>query len=118
MDVDELKDQCENQPDLIVLSVGGGGLFCGVMEGLIRNGWEDTSILAVETYGAASLNSSVKAGELVALESINTIATSLGAKQVAAKALEYAQHYKVTPALVSDEACAKACIRFADDHLF
>ena len=49
--VDELKEQCSEQPDMIILSVGGGGLMCGVMQGLIRNGWTDTTILAVETEG-------------------------------------------------------------------
>ncbi|MEA4987445.1 MAG: pyridoxal-phosphate dependent enzyme, partial [Anaerovorax sp.] len=73
--IDELKGQCEKQPDLIVLSVGGGGLLCGVVEGLIRNKWTDTKVLAVETFGSASLYHAVKAGELIELESINTIAT-------------------------------------------
>lgn len=112
--VDELKQQCTEQPDLIVLSVGGGGLLCGVVEGLVRNGWEDTHILAVETGGAASLYKSVQADRLVTLTAIESIATSLGAKKVADKALEYAQQYNVTPYLVTDEAAMHACVLFAD----
>lgn len=27
------------KPGVVVLSVGGGGLFCGVVQGLRRNGW-------------------------------------------------------------------------------
>ncbi|MDA3913308.1 pyridoxal-phosphate dependent enzyme [Oleiagrimonas sp.] len=50
------------KPDAIVLSVGGGGLLCGVMEGLHRHGWGQVPVLAVETQGAASFNSAVKAG--------------------------------------------------------
>lgn len=113
--VDEIKEQCVEQPDLIILSVGGGGLLCGIIEGLIRNGWEDTKVLAVETFGAASLYNSVKEGQLTCLDKIDTFATSLGAKQVAPKALEYANEYNVTPVLVTDEACARACVNFADD---
>lgn len=112
--VDELKEQCAEQPDLIILSVGGGGLLCGVAEGLRRNGWEDTHILAVETKGAASLYKSVQAARLVTLTAIESIATSLGAKRVAQKALEYALSYNVTPYLVTDEAAMRSCARFAD----
>lgn len=52
--VDELTEQCSQQPDLIILSVGGGGLLNGVIEGLVRNHWENTHVLAVETKGAES----------------------------------------------------------------
>ncbi len=40
------------KPDAVVLSVGGGGLLSGVVEGLQRNGWGDVPVLAVETHGA------------------------------------------------------------------
>ena len=112
--VDELKEQCGVQPDLIVLSVGGGGLLCGVVEGLARNGWEDTPILAVETEGAASLYKSVEADTLITLDKIDSIATSLGAKRVAQQALAYAKEYNVIPYLVTDEAAMRSCARFAD----
>jgi len=112
--VDELKEQCAGKPDLIILSVGGGGLLCGVVEGLRRNGWEDTRILAVETKGAASLYKSVQAGRLVTLNAIESVATSLGAKRVAHKALDYALSYNVTPYLVTDEAAMRSCAQFAD----
>ena len=45
---------------MLVLSVGGGGLLCGVIEGLIKVGWPDVPVVAVETEGAASLARSVK----------------------------------------------------------
>lgn len=114
--VDELKEQCEEQPDLIILSVGGGGLLCGVVEGLIKNQWTATNILAIETEGSASLYKSIKENKLITLDGIDTIATSLGAKQVSATALEYSQKYNIIPYLVTDESSAKACVRFADDY--
>ncbi|MEO1368546.1 MAG: pyridoxal-phosphate dependent enzyme, partial [Acidobacteriota bacterium] len=49
-------------PDAVVLSVGGGGLLCGAVEGLRRNGWGDVPILAVETVGADSLATALAAG--------------------------------------------------------
>jgi L-serine/L-threonine ammonia-lyase len=52
------------RPDAVVLSVGGGGLLCGVVEGLQRNGWRDTPVIAVETHGTDSLAQSLAAGSL------------------------------------------------------
>lgn len=50
-------------PDAVVLSVGGGGLLCGVIEGLHRNGLGRVPVIAVETAGAASFNRSLLAGQ-------------------------------------------------------
>jgi L-serine/L-threonine ammonia-lyase len=114
--IDELKEECESQPDLIILSVGGGGLLNGVMEGLIRNQWTDTQVLAVETEGAGSFYASYKADQLKTLDKIDTIATSLGAKRVSEKALDNVRKYKITPCLVTDKAATNACVRFADEY--
>jgi L-serine/L-threonine ammonia-lyase len=104
------------RPDAVVLSVGGGGLLAGVMEGLARNGWGDVPVLAVETHGAASLHSAMHAGTRVTLDAITSIATSLGARQVCEKAFEWGQSGKVHSVLVSDQEAVDACNRFLDDH--
>ncbi|MCZ6678989.1 MAG: pyridoxal-phosphate dependent enzyme [Candidatus Poribacteria bacterium] len=113
--VDELVDQCK-KPDVIILSVGGGGLLCGLVEGLERHGWQDIPIVAVETEGASSLASSIAAGRLVTLDRISSVATSLGAKQVGIQAFEYAQRNSVVPFVVTDAAAIDACMQFAEDH--
>jgi len=104
------------QPTKIVLSVGGGGLLLGVLEGLRRNGWESTEVIAVETFGTNSFYKSMEKGELISLPSINSIASSLGAKRVAAQALQQAKAFKVSPFLVSDEECVRAMIDFLDEY--
>ncbi len=104
------------RPDAIVLSVGGGGLLSGVVQGLHRHGWTDVPVIAVETEGAASLARSMEAGQLVALDAITSVATSLGAKQVCAQALHWSLHHPVRSVIVSDQAAARACERFIDDH--
>src|SRR5262249_39738445 len=76
------------QPNAVVLSVGGGGLLCGVAEGVEKAGLSKVTIVTAETAGAESFYKSVQAGELVELERISSIATTLGAKQVARQALE------------------------------
>lgn len=114
--VDELVEQCDSQPDLIILSVGGDGLMNGVVEGLIRNNWEDTDVLAVETYGADSLYQTAEAGELITLDDITSIAKSLGAKQVAQKTLDNVKNYNVIPYRVTDKSAALACVELANTY--
>ncbi|AXM94587.1 pyridoxal-phosphate dependent enzyme [Pseudomonas plecoglossicida] len=104
------------KPDAVVLSVGGGGLLSGVVEGLERNGWSDVPVLAVETEGAASLHAAMQAGHTVELERIASLATSLGAKRVAEQALACTRKHPVHSHLVSDRAALEACQRFLRDH--
>ena len=75
--IDEVA-QAGRKPDAVVLSVGGGGLLSGVVEGLHRNGWHDVPVIAVETEGAASFRAASEAGHAVEIERISSIATSLG----------------------------------------
>ncbi|KAL2880959.1 catabolic L-serine/threonine dehydratase [Colletotrichum sp. CLE4] len=105
----------------IVCSVGGGGLLAGLAQGVSQNQWPGGSgreprLMAVETVGADSLNASVLAGEHVTLPGIKSIAGSLGAVRVAARAWEVARD---TPGFqsvtVTDAEAALACVRFVDD---
>ena len=104
------------KPDVVVLSVGGGGLLCGVVEGLRRNGWADVPVLAVETRGADSYAQSVQAGQRVELAAITSIATSLGARKVCEQAFEWSQRHRILTEVVSDHEAVSACLRFMDDH--
>lgn len=104
------------EPEAIVLSVGGGGLLCGVAVGLQRAGWSNVTIVTAETTGADSFHRSVCAGKRVELERISSVATSLGAKQIAEQALDVSRRWKVAPHVVTDREAVDACLRFADDH--
>lgn len=104
------------KPDAVILSVGGGGLLCGVIEGLRRNGWPGVPVIAVETEGAESLARSIKAGERIELPRIASIATSLGARQVSAQAFAWTTQHPVRSVVVPDSAAVAGCIRFMDDH--
>ncbi|MDL2357147.1 MAG: pyridoxal-phosphate dependent enzyme [Pseudomonadota bacterium] len=104
------------RPDAVVLSVGGGGLLCGVIAGLRRNGWSDVPVIAVETDGADSLAQSIAAGARIELARIGSIATSLGARQVSQQAFDWTGAHDVRSVVVSDAAAVAACIRFMDDH--
>ena len=66
-----MKEQIRGvKPDLVILSVGGGGLMSGVLQGMHAIGWEDVPLLAMETAGADSFNACVKAGDWVELKEI------------------------------------------------
>jgi len=113
--VDEVKKE-GLRPDGIVLAVGGGGLLCGVAEGLKRNKWEDIPILAVETVGAHALAYSLEANKLLSLEKISSIATTLGASQVASKAFEVATSQAVESCVVTDKQAVRACLQFNQEQ--
>lgn len=119
--MDEIEEQTRPYGgcDAVVCSVGGGGLFSGIMSGLEKCGRLSTvKVLAVETEGAASLAHSLQEGKLSRLDAITTIATSLGATQVASRAYEYASSWPeaVKSVVFSDAEAAIASVCFADDE--
>ncbi|NXP05781.1 SDSL protein, partial [Thinocorus orbignyianus] len=114
--VRELKDSLETKPDAIVLAVGGGGLLAGVVAGLHQVGWQDVPIVAAETWGAHSFHAALAAGRLVTLPDITSVAKCLGAKTVAARALECAQECQVISQVVEDTEAVRAVERFLDEE--
>lgn len=68
--IQEIKAQMDSKPGALVLSVGGGGMLCGVIRGLREVGWDDVPIVASETEGAHSLHAALAAGKLVTLPKI------------------------------------------------
>jgi L-serine/L-threonine ammonia-lyase len=111
--IDEAVQQCP-KPGVVVVAVGGGGLMCGVIEGLHRNGWADVPVIAVETKGADSLAHSIASGILETLPAITSIANTLGALTVTPKALDWARQHPVTPIVVTDASAVAASLQFAD----
>ncbi len=104
------------KPAAVVVSVGGGGLLCGVAQGMADACWSDVPILALETKGAEYFAAAVAAGRLVTLDSITSLATTLGARTVTPAALAWAGRREIQPWVVSDRSAVNACLRFADDH--
>lgn len=99
--IDELTTQCA-KPDVVICSVGGGGLLAGVGEGLLRAGWDDVGILAVETEGAASYAAALKQGGPVEIPAIQTRATSLGARTVCQRSYELSRELTIKSLVLSD----------------
>lgn len=106
-------------PDAIILSVGGGGLFAGIMLGLDQapdQAWSHVPVLAVETHGADSLAQALKAGELITLPGITSLAKSLGAIRVADQAFRYAQRPNVRSVVLDDAEAVRGVCKLADEE--
>ncbi|XP_058895704.1 L-serine dehydratase/L-threonine deaminase [Kogia breviceps] len=114
--VKELKETMSTKPGAIVLAVGGGGLLCGVAQGLVEVGWGDVPIITMETIGANSFNASTKAGKLVTLPQITSVAKALGATTVTAQAMKVFQEHPVFSEVVSDQEAVAAVEKFVDDE--
>ncbi len=113
--IDELTTQCV-KPDVVICSVGGGGLLAGVGEGLLRAGWKDVGILAVETEGAASYAAALRQGGPVEIPAIETIATSLGAKKVCDRSFELTKELNIQSLVLSDAEACRGSVDLLDAH--
>ncbi|XP_008570814.1 PREDICTED: serine dehydratase-like [Galeopterus variegatus] len=112
----ELKAALGTPPGALVLAVGGGGLLAGVVAGLVEVGWQHVPIVAMETRGAHCFNAAIEAGRLITLPGITSVAKSLGAKTVAARALACMQECEILSEVVEDSEAVSAMQRFLDDE--
>lgn len=70
-------------------------------------------VFAVETEGAASFAAAKKAGRVVTLDKISTVASSLGVLSVTPATL--ISSIKTVSVTVTDQEAVKACLQFAED---
>lgn len=113
--------------DAVICSVGGGGLFNGLVGGLGRYlkkdfrlaASENVRVLAVETQGANALAHSLSEGRLSSLDAITSQATSLGALQVSSRTFELASNpppgVEVVSVVRSDAEAARGVVLLADE---
>ncbi|WP_285431132.1 pyridoxal-phosphate dependent enzyme [Pseudomonas sp. fls2-241-R2A-110] len=112
--IDEVLEDCP-QVDAIVTSVGGGGLLSGILTGLIRHNRRDCRIIACETLGAASFAAAMEAGHPVRLPRIDTVATSLGAAQVADWPVQHIREFPYECVVLGDDEAIMGVVRYASD---
>ena len=72
----EVSEDLGCKPDVVILSVGGGGLMSGALRGMEKVGWQDVPLVAMETIGADCFNKSVKANKMVAIPDITRYSKS------------------------------------------
>lgn len=104
------------KPEVVIVSIGGGGLACGVLEGMHHYGWQDVPLVAVETKGADAFSQSMKTNQWVTLPDITSTATSLGAKRVALKLMEWSKKHEIKNVVVSDEEAEDGSYQFAHNQ--
>ena len=112
--VDELKVQIP-KPEVMIAAIGGGGLSCGILQGLQQNAWQDVPLITVGTVGADAFYQSVQANQRVILTSIDSRATSIGVKQVAKKLWDWRLLHEIKAVVVSDEVAEQGARAFAKD---
>ncbi|KAJ5217653.1 uncharacterized protein N7469_011278 [Penicillium citrinum] len=110
--------------DCVIASVGGGGLFNGLVGGLekcLKDSPRDSNVrvLAVETNGAHALSHSLNEGKLSSLDAITSQATSLGALRVSSRTFDLASKppsgVEVKSIVCSDADAARGVVRLADE---
>lgn len=114
--VDEIKKQL-SPPDVkaikgVVCSVGGGGLYNGVIEGLKRNEMGETSVLAIETLQTPTFSRAVENGKVVTLSTIKTTTTSLASPYLSQQALENYREGKTVVKMVDDLEAKSAAEKY------
>jgi threonine dehydratase len=88
--------------DVIVASIGGGGLISGVSQ-YAKSFNPRIKVYGVQTVGADAMYKSLEAGSLVAIPAITSIAASLGATKVTDKTFELVKKNVDGVVTVTDE---------------
>ena len=101
--------------DYIFAPVGGGGLISGVAA-LAKMLNPKIQVIGVEPIEAASMSASLEAGEVVTLESANTIADGTAVKTIGEKALKYAKEYVDMMLTVEDDELIGAFLDMVENH--
>jgi len=94
-------------PDLIVASIGGGGLISGIISA-VKHFSPATRVVGVETVGADSMFQSWKAGRIVELPAITSIAETLGARRTQPAQFEIVTKHISDLVTVSDDSALRA----------
>lgn len=101
------------EPDVIVASIGGGGLISGILSG-VQHFSPSTKVFGVETEGADSMYQSHKAGRIVELPAITSIAETLGARKTGKFQFETVSRYIAGLVTVSDDSAIRALIELME----
>ena len=101
--------------DYIFAPVGGGGLISGVAT-LAKMLNPKIKVIGVEPIEAASMSASLEAGEVVTLDSANTIADGTAVKTVGVNALQYVKDNVDMMLTVEDDELIGAFLDMVENH--
>ena len=99
----------EQQPDVetVIVPIGGGGLISGIATA-IKTQQPDVRVIGVQAEGASSVVDSLAAGEIRAIDSVNTVADGIATRSVGEQPFEIIQERVDEVVTVSDEEIALA----------
>jgi threonine dehydratase len=112
--VSELVDQLP-RIDALVASIGGGGLLSGILSA-VHAYTPRTRVIGVETEGANSMYQSWKAGHIVELPRITSIAETLGARRTTPRPFDIVTRHAADLVTVTDEQAIRALLRLLRDE--
>jgi threonine dehydratase len=109
----EILQSADNQIDYLFLPVGGGGLSSGV-SAVFKALSPHTQIIGVEPTGAPAMYESLKAGEIVTLEKIDTFADGVAVKKVGQLNFEICKNLLREVALVPEGKICEVMLELYD----
>lgn len=99
----------------VVCSVGGGGLFNGIVQGLNKYPeLKNVPVIAVETTEVPCFRDAVEKGEVVHLSGFTTLATSLGSPYVSAQSLEHSRTHKTYNHVIEENDALEGVVEYFD----
>ncbi|TKY87092.1 hypothetical protein EX895_003769 [Sporisorium graminicola] len=113
--------------DVLISSVGGGGLLRGIIKGVERQAGPPPTLVAVQNFGVDSFNRSIDhystnptpslPNDVVALHAIESKCTSMGTKKCSLTtlhdAISYSRNGEIITLTVTDDLSASACWQFS-----
>jgi threonine dehydratase len=95
--------------DVVVVPIGGGGLISGIATA-VKGHRPSMSVIGVEAQGAASMRAALDAGEVVALQQVNTMADGTAVRACSDLTLAHARAHVDDVVVVSEEATSRALL--------
>jgi threonine dehydratase len=102
----EIVDDCP-EVDTVVVPIGGGGLISGVATAITERA-PDARVVGVQAEGASSVADSLRKGEVVAREGVDTIADGIATRRVGDRTFDVIRERVDDVVTVSDEEIAVA----------
>ncbi|WP_153557426.1 threonine ammonia-lyase [Roseimaritima sediminicola] len=101
----------EDVPELtrIYISIGGGGLIAG-MAAVLKAANPAIHIVGVETAGADAMTRSIRAGEIIEMPAITSIARTLGSPRVSERTYRHVEQLVDELVVVEDDATVEALV--------
>jgi threonine dehydratase len=100
-------------PDLIVASIGGGGLISGIISAA-KHLSPATRVVGVETEGADSMFQSRRAGRIIELPAITSLAETLGARKTEPAQFDIVMRHVTDLVTVSDASAVSALVEILE----